>query len=220
MNYAELVKTIKSYVENTFPNTIGTDGLSPTEQIDTIIKQAEQRIYNSANILDLRKNVNGTATPDNPYLSLPSDWLASYSVAAKDTGTGAYTFLYNKDVAFIRESFPDPTDTGALTHYALFDKDTMLLGPTPDAAYTIELHYFYYPESIVTASTTWIGDNFDTVLLYACLLEAYIFMKGEEDVLVTYKKQFDDAMGQLNTLADGKNRQDNFNTLQTKVPVV
>lgn len=210
MNYTELVKTIKSYVENDFPATLGSSGLTSTEQMDTFIQQAEQRIFNSANILDLRKNVTGTTTADNAYLSLPSDWLASYSLAVVNPSTGAYTFLDSKDVNYIREAYPIPTDTGTPVHYALFDDNTAILGPTPDVAYTVEMHYFYYPESIVTATNTWLGDNFDHVLLYGALLEAYIFMKGEEDIILTYKTMYDEALFQLKDLAEGKNKRDTY----------
>jgi len=219
MNYATLVKTIKSYVENDFPQSIGTDGLTSTEQIDTFIKLTEQRIYNSVQILDLRKNVTGSATASNAYMSLPTDWLASFSVASIDPSTGAYTFLYDRDVSYIREAFPIPATEGAPTHYALFDDDTMLFGPTPDQTYSIELHYFFYPETIVTASTTWLGDNFDSVLLAGCLLEAYTFMKGEPDVLEMYRERYELALGLLKQLAEGKNRQDNYTTLQTRTQV-
>lgn len=225
MNYATLFETVKSYVENDFPevtwtNTTGdgTVGFTGVEQLNTFIQQAEERIYNGVQILDLRKNVTGSCTTDNKYLSVPADWLANYSVAAVD-GDGAYHFLLNKDVNFIREAFPTPTDTGLPTHYAMFDKDSFILGPTPDADYTIELHYFYYPESIVTAGTTWLGDNFDSVLLYGSLLEAYTFMKGEQDVTATYQKRYDEALAQLKMLSEGKNRQDMYRTAQIRYPV-
>jgi len=219
MQYAELVKTVKSYVENDFPATLGTSGLSSAEQINTFIQQAEQRIYNAAQILALRKNVTGTTTISNAYLSLPSDWLAPYSLAVVDPTTGAYTYLDNKDVNYIREAYPIPTSTEKPMHYANFDADTILLGPTPDAAYSVQMHYFYYPESIVTANTTWLGDNFDTVLLYGTLLEAYVFMKGEEDVITAYKTQYDAAIFQLKQLAEGKDRMDTYRVEQPRVPV-
>jgi len=219
VNYATLVKTIKAYVENDFPDTEGSGSLTSTEQIDTFIKQAEQRIYNNIQLLDLRKNVTGTTTANNKYLSVPSDWLANFSIACIDPITGGYTYLLNKDVNYIREAFPFPTVTGAPTHYAMFDENSYILGPTPDAAYTMELHYFYYPETIVTASTTWLGNNFDSVLLYGALLEAYTFMKGEADVLAQYQKQFDTAMVMLKGYAEGKNRQDMYRNQQVRYPV-
>lgn len=219
MNYATLIKTIQSYVENDFPQTLGDNGLTSTQQLDTFIQQAEQRIYNSVQILELRKNQTGTTTTDNAYLSVPSDWLANYSLAVVNPTTGAYTSLYTKDVNFIREAFPISGTTGEPTHYAMFDADTILLGPTPDRAYTVEIHYFYYPTTIVSASTTWLGDNFDSVLLYGSLLEAYAFMKGETDIIMVYKNQYDTALAMLKQLAEGKNRQDTFTTLQTRQEV-
>lgn len=216
MNYAQLFEAIKGYVENDFPNTSWTDSagtgtatLTSTEQINTFIQQAEQRIFNSVQLLDLRKNVTGTMTSGNKYVSVPSDWLANFSFAVID-GTGRYEYLINKDVSFIRQAFPNPNQQGKPTHYAYFDENSYLLGPTPDANYGMELHYFYYPESIVTAGTSWLGDNFDSVLLYGSLLEAYTFMKGEADVIAQYQKRYDDAMAMLRELGEGKNRQDMY----------
>ena len=224
MNYATLFQTIQAYVENDFPDTavIDTSRTATTfqdkTQIDTFIKQAEQRIYNSVQILALRKNATASCTANNKYLATPSDWLSSFSVAVVD-GSGNYSYLTNKDVTFIRESYPNPTSTGLPQHYALFDETAFILGPTPDSAYTIELHYFYYPTSIVTASTSWLGDNFDSVLLYGSLLEAYSFMKGESDVHQVYQKRYDDAMLMLKQLEEGKNRQDMYRTPQIRYPV-
>jgi hypothetical protein len=218
MNYATLVSTIKAYTENDFPDTAGSGGLTSTEQVDTFIQEAEQRVFNSVQMLDLRKNVTGSCTLGNKYLSVPSDWLANFSLAVIDTD-GNYSYLLNKDVNFIRESFPNPTDTGIPTHYSFFDQNSYILGPTPDADYSVELHYFYYPQSIVTASTSWLGDNFDSVLLYGSLLEAYTFMKGEADVIAGYQKRYDEAMGMLKALSEGKNRQDMYRTPQVRYPV-
>jgi len=225
MNYATLFETIKGYVENDFPNTswTGSDGsstvtLTSTEQINTFIEEAEQRIYNTVQLLDLRKNVTGNVTSGNKYLSVPSDWLANFSLAVID-GDGNYSYLLNKDVNFIRESFPNPNDTGLPTHYAFFDENSYILGPTPDDDYDVELHYFYYPPSIVTAGTSWLGDNFDSVLLYGSLLEAYTFMKGEQDVIAGYQKRYDEALTMLKQLGEGKNRQDMYRTPQVRYPV-
>jgi hypothetical protein len=225
MNYAELFETIKGYVENDFPNTswTGSDGATPvtltsTEQVNTFIQEAEQRIYNTVQLLDLRKNVTGNVTSGNKYLSVPSDWLANFSLAVIDA-TGRYEYLLNKDVSYIRQSFPNPNTTGIPTHYAYFDENSYILGPTPDANYAVELHYFYYPESIVTAGTSWLGDNFDSVLLYGSLLEAYTFMKGEQDVIAEYQKRYDGAMSMLKQLGEGKNRQDMYRTPQVRYPV-
>ena len=225
MNYDTLFETIKGYVENDFPNTswTGSDGssavtLTSTEQINTFIQEAEQRIFNTVQLLDLRKNVTGSITSGNKYLSVPTDWLANFSLAVIDA-TGRYEYLLNKDVSYIRQSFPNPSTTGIPTHYAYFDENSYILGPTPDANYAVELHYFYYPESIVTAGTTWLGDNFDSVLLYGSLLEAYTFMKGEQDVITEYQKRYDEAMGMLKQLGEGKNRQDMYRTPQVRYPV-
>jgi len=225
MNYATLFETIKGYVENDFPNTSWTDSagtgtvtLTSTEQINTFIQQAEQRIYNMVQLLDLRKNVTGTVTTGNKYLSVPSDWLANFSLAVIDA-SGNYSYLLNKDVNFIRESFPNSSSTGIPTHYSYFDENSYILGPTPDANYAVELHYFYYPPSIVTAGTSWIGDNFDSVLLYGSLLEAYTFMKGEQDVITGYQKRYDEAMAMLKQLGEGKNRQDMYRSGQVRYPV-
>ena len=225
MNYTTLFETIKGYVENDFPDTTFTDvagtgtvDLTSTEQINTFIEEAEQRIFNSVQILDLRKNVTGQCTSGNKYLGVPSDWLANFSIAVIDDD-GSYTYLLNKDVNFIREAFPNPSSTGLPTHYAFFNKDSYILGPTPDANYTMELHYFYYPPSIVSAGTSWLGDNFDSVLLYGSLLEAYTFMKGEQDVIAMYQKRYDEALAILKQLAEGKNRQDMYRTPQVRYPV-
>jgi hypothetical protein len=225
MNYATLFETIKGYVENDFPNTSWTDSagtgtvtLTSTEQINTFIQEAEQRIFNTVQLLDLRKNVTGTLTSGNKYLGMPSDWLANFSLAVIDA-SGNYSYLLNKDVNFIRESFPNPNSTGLPTHYSFFDQNSYILGPTPNAAYQMELHYFYYPASIVTTGTSWLGDNFDSVLLYGSLLEAYTFMKGEQDVIAGYQKRYDEAMGMLKQLGEGKNRQDMYRTPQVRYPV-
>jgi hypothetical protein len=225
MNYAQLFETIKGYVENDFPSTSWTDSagsgtvtFTSTEQINTFIEQAEQRIFNTIQLLDLRKNVTGNMTSGNKYLSVPSDWLANFSMAVIDA-SGNYEYLLNKDVNFIRQAYPNPNDTGLPYCYAYFDENSYILGPTPDANYSVELHYFYYPESIVTAGTSWLGDNFDSTLLYGALLEAYTFMKGEADIIAGYQKRYEEAMGLLKQLGDGKNRQDMYRSGQVRYPV-
>jgi len=226
MNYETLFQTIQAYVENNFPDTdvIDTSGVSTTyadtDQINSFIQQAEQRIFNSVQIPDLRKNVTGSLTSSNRYLNVPSDWLATFSIAVID-GDGKYYYLLNKDVNFIRESYPNPSVEGLPQHYALFDDTTWIVGPTPDASYNVELHYFYYPTSITgsTSGTSWLGDNFDSVLLYGALLEAYTFMKGEGDVLAAYQKRYDEALAMLKQLGEGKNRQDMYRTPQVRYPV-
>ena len=226
MNYTTLFDTIQGYVENEFPSTevnsssgSGTSTFTSKEQIDTFIQQAEQRIYNSVQILALRKNVTGQTTASNKYLSTPADWLANFSLAVIDPVTGGYEYLLNKDVNYIREAFPFPATTGKPTHYAYFDENSYILGPTPDAAYTMELHYFYYPQSIVVAGTSWLGDNFDSVLLYGSLLEAYTFMKGEPDVIQNYTARYNESLAMLKQLSEGKNRQDMYRSRQARYPV-
>lgn len=228
MNYLSLFKTIKGYVENDFPNTTwtnpggnGTDTLTQKEQIDTFIKQAEQRIFNSVQLPDFRKNVIGNTTTGNKYLNVPTDWLAAFSLACIDPVTGAQSYLLNKDVEFIRESYPVPTLTGKPAYYAIFDDTTFILGPTPDDDYDMELHYFYYPQSIVDSASgnSWLGDNFDSVLLYGSLIEAYTYMKGEPDIIGQYQKRYDEAILLLKQLGEGKDRQDTYRTMQTRIPV-
>ena len=210
MNYTQLVNEIQSYTENQFQ----------TADINTFIQQAEQRIYNSVQLPALRKNVTGGMTSGNKYLAMPSDWLATFSLAVINADN-EYLYLLNKDVNFIRQSFPD-TDSdfyGVPQYYAVFDQNTFILGPTPDANYNAELHYFYYPESIVTAGTTWLGNNFSSTLLYGSLLEAYTYMKGEQDVINQYQKRYDEAMILLKQLSDGKDRMDAYRSGQVRYPV-
>jgi hypothetical protein len=210
MTYAELVAQIQDYTENTFQTT----------DINTFITQAEQRIYNTVQLPALRKNVTGSLTGGNKYLAMPADWLATFSLAVFGADN-EYKYLLNKDVNFIRQSFPD-TDSafyGEPQYYAVFDAATFIVGPTPDAAYSAELHYFYYPESITTAGTTWVGNNFSSVLLYGSLLEAYTYMKGEADVMATYKARYDEAMALLKQLGDGKDRMDSYRSGQVRYPV-
>jgi len=226
MNYDTLFKTIQAYVENDFPDTavIDTTGtsttLADTTQINTFIEQAEQRIYNSVQIPDLRKNSTANLTSGNQYLPVPSDWLSTFSLAVVD-GDGKYHYLLNKDVNFIRESYPNPSTTGLPQHYSQWDDAYFIMGPTPDDTYSVELHYFYYPASITVSNTgtTWLGDNFDSALLYGALLEAYTFMKGEADVQQAYQKRYDESLAMLKQLGEGKNRQDMYRTPQVRYPV-
>ena len=194
--------------------------------MNVFITQAEKRIYNTVQIPSLRKNVTGSTTASNKYLQCPTDFLSTFSLAAINPTTGAYTFLLNKDVNFIREVFPTPTSTGAPKYYAIFgprsDNEaelTFILGPTPDAVYSTELHYFYYPESIVTASNTWLSDNYDPALLYGTLVEAYTYMKGEPDIIGLYDGKYKEALGQLKRLGDGLERSDAYRSGQARVPV-
>ena len=211
MNYAALVTLIQDYTENSESSFVSN--------IPTFVQLAEERIYNTVQIPAIRKNQTGALTAGNKYLTLPTDWLATFSLAVIDPVTQAQTFLLNKDVNFIRESFPVPTDTSTPTHYGQFDQNTLILGPTPDLSYAVELHYYYYPESIVTASTSWLGDNFETVLLYGSLREAYQYMKGEEDLTAQYEAKYQESLGLLKQLGDGKDRQDTYRTGQVRVKV-
>ena len=222
MTYDELFAAIQSYTENQFPDTYLEDGsaVSATTQLNTFIQQAEQRIYNTVQFPTLRRNVTGFTTPDNKYLACPADFLSVYSMAVIDS-TGSYEYLLNKDVNFIRQAYPQPTDTGLPRYYALFGPSyynsnelTFILGPTPDILYNVELHYFYYPESIVTANTTWLGDNFDTVLLYGSLVEAYTFMKGEDDMVKLYNQKYMEALQLASRLGDGLERSDAYRSGQ------
>ena len=218
MNYTELTASIKAYCENDFPQAVGAGGLTSAEQIARFVQQAEQRIYNSIQFPALRKNVTGNATASNKYLATPVDWLATFSLA-RINADGSYNYLLNKDVNYIREAFPFPATTGAPTHYAVFDENTFILGPTPDASYGMELHYFYYPQSIVTAGTSWLGDNLDSLLLYGSLLEAASFMKSEADTVKNYMDRYNEAFTMAKQLGEGKDRQDMYRTPQIRYPV-
>jgi hypothetical protein len=209
MNYTELKQAIQDYTENaetTFVNNI-----------DSFIKQAERRIYNEVQLPVLRKNSTGLTASGNTYLQLPDDFLAAYSLAV--INSGAYSYLINKDVNWIREAYNSTSTTGLPKYYSLFDDDTILMAPVPDAAYSLELHYYYIPASIVTATTTWLGTNYEQVLLYGSLLEAYTFMKGDPDLLALYKERYADGMRQLKMLGDGKDRRDAYRSGQVRYEV-
>jgi hypothetical protein len=215
MNYAALSAAIQDYTQNYEPEFVAN--------IPVFVKQAEQRIYNTVQFPSLRKNVTGNLTPNNKYLSCPIDFLSVYSIAVVDT-TGAYEYLLNKDVNFIRQAYPTPTDTGTPKYYALFGPTfsastelSFILGPTPNLNYQVELHYFFYPESIVTTSTTWLGDNFDTVLLYGSLVEAYTFMKGEADMMALYDGKYKEALALAQRLGDGLERSDAYRSGQARL---
>jgi len=230
MTYTELVTAIQSYTENQFPTTYLADGspVSSTTQINQLIEQAEQRIYNSVQFPSLRKNQTGTLSPSTPYLSAPTDFLSPYSFAVIDS-TGRYNYMLNKDVNFIREAYPNPSSTGVPKFYALFgptvtgsiitNELSFLLGPKPDLAYTVELHYYYYPESIVSAGSTWLSENFDTVLLYGALVEAYTYMKGEQDLVALYDTKYKEALALAKRLGDGLERQDAYRSGQYRQAV-
>ena len=237
MNYAALSSAIQSYTENQFPTTYLSDGTPVTaaDQIARFVEQAEQRIYNTIQFPSLRKNQYSAITANNKYISLPNDFLSVYSLAlvtgvtSANLDTGTFEYLLNKDVNFIRQAYPTPNDTGEPKYYALFgptiisstitNELSLILGPTPDASYYVELHYYYYPESIVTASTTWLGDNFDTVLLYGSLVEAYTFMKGEIDIITGYDAKYKEALALAKRLGDGMERQDAYRSGQYRQAV-
>ena len=216
LTYAQLVVAVSDYCENTFDTT----------DMNTMIKQAEQRIYNTVQIANLRKNVTGTLTASNKYLSCPDDFLSVYSLAIYPSAGGSYIYLLNKDVNFMRDAYPNPTTTGTPKHYAIFGPQStnvnelsFIVGPTPNTAYGAELHYYYYPESIVTALTTWLGDNFDSALLYGTLCEAYTYMKGEPDMVALVNQRYVQAIALLKNLGDGKQRMDAYRDGQVRVSV-
>ena len=216
MNYAQLVTAVSDYCENSFPTT----------DMDTFIRQAEQRIYNTAQPANLRKNVTGSLTQGNKYLGCPADFLSAYSLAIYPSGGGDFLYLLNKDVNFMREAYPNPATQGKPKHYAIFGPQSndinelaFIVGPTPNAAYMAELHYYYYPESIVTAGTTWLGDNFDSVLLYGTICEALVYMKGEGDMITVANERYMQAIALYKNLADGKQRADAYRDGQTRVAV-
>ena len=278
MNYSELTTAIQDYTENVFSAT----------ELATFVQQAEQRIYNSVQLANLRKNVTGNLTTGNKYLSAPDDYLSTYSLAifsyATPTATGTsgaftitvssasnleigqsvsgtnigagaivylingttvtlsvantgavsgvvtfqgdYLYLLDKDVNFIREVYPSATVKAKPKYYAIFgpvynnvNELSFIVGPTPDMDYSAELHYYYYPVSIVTAGTSWIGDNFSSVLLYGSLVEAYTFMKGEADMMALYDTKYKEALALIQNLGEGKQRGDAYRDGQTKIPV-
>jgi len=218
MNYAQLTQAIQAYAENTEQLFVSN--------IPLFLSEAELRIYNSVQIPVLRKNVTGVVTASNPYLSCPDDFMAVYSLAAI-SALGAYNYLIDKDVSFIREAYPNPSAAGLPKYYAIFGPQltypnelSLLLTPTPDANYTVELHYYYMPESITTTAsgTTWLSDNYDPVLFYGAMREAMIFMKGEADMVGYYEQKYQEALGQLKRLGDGLERGDSYRNNQTKLP--
>ncbi len=211
MNYTQLTQLIQDYCESTEQSFVAN--------IPTFVQVAEQRIYNTVQLPALRKNVTGSMSNGNQYMTLPSDWLSTFSIAVIDNVTNEYEYLLNKDVNFIRASYPFPAVSGKPAYYAIFDNNTMILGPTPDANYVAELHYYYYPVSIVTAGTSWLGNNFDSVLLYGSLREAYTYLKGEGDMMQNYEQKYQEALGQLKRLGDGLDRQDAYRSGQARIPV-
>ena len=226
MNYTQLSNAIQAYTENTEADFVAN--------IPVFVTQAEQRIYNTVQFPSIRKNVYGQVTANNNYLQCPTDFLAVYSIAiitgvtGGDLNTGTYEYLLNKDVNFIRQAYPTPNDTGVPKYYALFgprsdnaDELTFILGPTPSSSYYTELHYYFYPESITVAADgrTWLGDNFDSVLLYGSLVEAYTYMKGEQDMMALYNGKYQEALALAKRLGDGMERQDAYRSGQFRQAV-
>ena len=203
MNYTDLVTIIQDIAEDSFT----------TAQVNHFIAQAEQKIYHTVQFPDMRKSCLATLTADDPYLEVPTGFLWPLSLAVIDTN-GDYQYLLNKDVNFIREAYPNPTTTALPEHYGMFADSHFILGPTPDATYTVELHYGFHPESIVTATNTWLGDNFDSALLNGALIEALRFIKGEGDMIAMYDKLYLQAITLLKQLGDGKMRQDSYRSGQ------
>ena len=221
MNYTALTAAICDYTQSFESDFVAN--------IPLFVQQAEQRIFNTVQFPSIRKNVTGSVSANNKYLSCPTDFLSAFSMAVIDAD-GRFEYLLNKDVNFIRQAYPTPTSTGLPRYYALFgptvagatisDELSFILGPTPDAAYSVELHYYYYPESISVAADgqTWLGDNFDTVLLYGSLVEAYTFMKGEADMLALYDGKYKEALALAQRLGDGLERSDAYRSGQFRVP--
>ena len=208
--------TLKSAIQDYTQNTESTF----VADLVTIIKQAEDRIVKSVELPNFRKNQTGSFTSGNQYLSTPSDYLYPFSLAVLDSDS-AYTYLLSTDVSFIREAYPSASSTGVPKHYAQFDDNTFIVGPTPNANLTAELHYYYIPQSITESSdgTSWLGTNAPELLLYGSLLEAYTFMKGEPDIMVNYEKRFQEALQRLTLLSDGYNRKDAYRDGQRKIDV-
>ena len=208
MNYTELTNAIKEYTDNTETTFVNN--------IPNFVRQTEERIYRSILIPDLRKNVTKSVTSSNRFLAKPTDFLAVFSIAVVD-GSSNYSFLLPKDVNFIREAYPATATSGLPVYYSLFDGDNFLIAPTPDSTYTVQLHYYYDPPSIVTSSTSWLGDNAESALLYGSLLEAYSFMKGEPDIVGFCKTRYEEALASLQQLADGRNKRDSYRNGEPRI---
>ena len=216
MIYTELVAAIKGYCENDFPDTAGN--FTSANQIATFVQQCEERIYNAVQIPAIRRNQIGNFSSGDKYLTLPTDYLASFSMAVI-LPDGTQEFMIDKDVNFIRQSYPNPDDVGIPRYYGQFAPYTYIIGPTPDEDYNVELHYYYYPPSIVTAGDSWLGYNFESVLLYGSLLEAAAFMKSDADVVTNYQNRYNEALALLRDLGDGKDRRSAYRDGQLRLPI-
>ena len=207
--YSQLVDAIHGYLQ------VDEDGISTTD-MNTIIRQAEQRIYYDVQIPVLKKNVTGNLTANNRYLTTPSDYLATYSIAVNNNGN--YEYLLPKEVAFLREAYPSTTTTGVPRYYAIFDNDTFLIAPPPNASYEVELHYFYEPPSIVDqTSGTWLSENAENALLYGCLFEAYTYLKGEQDLVSLYAGKYEESVKALKMIGEGRNRSDTYRNSEPRI---
>ena len=203
MTYSELKSLIQDYLQNTEATFVA--------DLPTIIKQAETRILKTVKLPVFRKNVTGNLTSGNQYLATPTDFLDNFSLSI--TNSSSQEFLLFKDVNFVRDAYPNASTTGVPKHYALFDNTSFIVGPTPGSGYTVELHYFYQPDSLTAGSdsgTTWLSTNAENALLYGCLVEAYTYMKGEPDLMATYEKRYDQALARLKTLGEGDNKVDSY----------
>lgn len=201
MNYATLVTLLQDYTQNSSTEFVAA--------IPEIVKLAEDRIYQTVQFPALKRNATSNFVLGNKYLAAPTDFLAAYSMAVK-SDTGVYSYMLEKDVGYINEAFPNPNVAGVPRYYALFDNATFVVSPTPSDFFDVELHYFYEPESIVTAGTSWLGDNVESVLFYGCLVEAYTYMKGDADLATLYRARYDEALGRLKVLGEGMDKRDNF----------
>jgi len=205
MTYAELVDLIQNYCENSETTFVAS--------IPTFVRQAEQRIYRSVMLPEFRSNTTASIVENQQYIQRPSDFLSVFSLAVIDT-TGKYTYLVDKDVNFIREAYPHPASSGRPKYYGIFDGDAtgtegnLILGPSADTTYEVELHYYYDPESIVTSETSWLGTNASGALLYGAIVEAYTFLKGDADLMATYTSRYEEALAQLKTIGARSNRDD------------
>lgn len=204
MNYTELKANVEDICEQTFT----------ADQHAMFAEQAEQKIYNTVQLPALRKNQTGTLTSGNKYLTMPTNMLYVFSLAI--ISGSDYIYLLDKDSNFIREAYPNPATTGVPKHYAIFDDTSFIVGPTPNADFSAEIHFGYYPESIVTAGNTWLGTNFDSALLNGTLVEAIRFQKGEPDMVALYEKMYVQAVALLKNLGDGKLREDTYRSGQVR----
>lgn len=208
MNYTELVALVKNYLE--------VDETTFNDNIDQFVKLAEEEIYRAVQLKDLRKNATSAFTASDQYLGLPNDFLAPYSIALDNNG---YVFLDQKDVNFIREAYPSASSTGVPKYYAMFDDDTLIVAPTPGSNYTVEMHYYYKPASIVNATTSWVGDNAENALLFGTILQAYIYLKGDQDVIAMYKEKYDTAIRDLTILQEGRANKDTYRKPNKRVDI-